>query len=164
MQRGRTIRSLVAILLATNIILTEKATPAMAATHGCYGASCNGLDPTGRCDGDARTVAATDVQDGMLELRWSPSCTANWGRYTNYRRTAIMLAAQGWYIWPHIEAYLPDGSMRVGPVNHNIGPGESSWSTMVDGRGPACTRVHIKHVTLQHDHEESFGWQWGPCV
>ncbi|MFJ9775500.1 DUF2690 domain-containing protein [Kitasatospora sp. NPDC101157] len=52
------------------------AAPASAATS-CYASSCTGLDPAATtCAGDAITVS----QNGPLELRYSPSCRAIWGR------------------------------------------------------------------------------------
>ncbi|MGW2373192.1 MULTISPECIES: DUF2690 domain-containing protein [Kitasatospora] len=50
--------------------------PASAATN-CYASGCNGLDPAATtCADDAVTVSTS----GSLELRYSPSCRAAWGR------------------------------------------------------------------------------------
>ncbi len=71
------------VVLGVSLSTLVAANPAHATTNGCYGASCNGRDPSGLCD-DGVTVAAMHVNMGMLELRYSPSCKSNWGRYTPY--------------------------------------------------------------------------------
>ncbi|MFD7454292.1 DUF2690 domain-containing protein [Kitasatospora sp. NPDC059827] len=56
------------------------AAPASAATS-CYASSCNGLDPASTtCANDAITVSTNTT----LELRYSPSCRAAWGRIKQY--------------------------------------------------------------------------------
>lgn len=51
----------------------------------CYGDYCSGEDPLAtNCAADAVTLSATDAYNGRLELRWSPSCKTEWGRYTQY--------------------------------------------------------------------------------
>ncbi|MFE2968243.1 DUF2690 domain-containing protein [Streptomyces sp. NPDC059340] len=56
--------------------------PAASAATSCLGSTCNGLNPANTtCQNDARTV-----QDGAfrgVELRYSPSCRAAWGRFPN---------------------------------------------------------------------------------
>src|SRR5476649_1249641 len=86
---SRWMRLAAGLVMALGIALfVAPASPAHAATHGCYGASCTGLDPTGRCDSDAYTVASIAINAdngvylGQLDLRYSPSCAANWGRFT----------------------------------------------------------------------------------
>lgn len=76
----------IAIVTATLLLLVAPRA-ADAATGGCYGAGCNGLNPMGRCNSDAITVRSIPVQDGILDLRYSPSCKANWGRYNPYWRS-----------------------------------------------------------------------------
>lgn len=36
------------------------------------------------CATDAVTVAALQLDDGRLEVRWSPTCQTNWARYQQY--------------------------------------------------------------------------------
>lgn len=80
---------LVAIPLAAALgagLLCVQVLPAVAA--GCYASSCNGDDPvqTG-CSVNAVTVGQGPVVDwttgkqiGTVQLRWSKTCQANWGR------------------------------------------------------------------------------------
>jgi hypothetical protein len=145
---------------------TTIAMPTVANAAACYGASCNGLDPTGRCDSDAKTVGAMDVTDGMLELRWSPSCAANWGRYTPYWRTVAAYRGanppHGIGIWALVTVWNP-GSQSYGSAhNSDVNPFASSWSQMTDGRGTACTGVEVIH-TYGNGDNQSQGWTWGPC-
>lgn len=76
----RTIGALVtsAALLGFGLVT---APPASAATS-CYAASCNGLNPAATiCQNDARTVAESGDPMGAMELRYSPTCRAAWGRF-----------------------------------------------------------------------------------
>jgi hypothetical protein len=156
------LRVVVFLLLATVVSVTTltAASPAQAATHGCYGSGCNGLDPAGRCDGDAMTVGAMHVNNGMLELRWSPSCVANWGRYTPYGNDALWLAAHGNSIYARVTVWNP-GKSSYG-VAHSPNFYGSSWSKMTDGTLLACTGVEVFHIG-DHADMTSLGWQWGPC-
>lgn len=97
--------------MAIQAVVAVKA-PAMAAPS-CYGASCNGLDPNGRCTNDAKTVASTAVKDGMLELRYSDSCKANWGHYTMYWRTALTFVRVNSGMHARVTAWNP-GEPSVG--------------------------------------------------
>jgi hypothetical protein len=143
---------------------TTIAMPTVANAAACYGASCNGLDPTGRCDSDAKTVGAMNVTDGMLELRWSPSCAANWGRYTPYQRTitayALMNPPIG--IWVRITVWNPRTQSYSTAHNADLNAYASSWSQMTDGTLLACTGIEVLHIFGYGDHE-SQGWAWGPC-
>ncbi|MEU7553865.1 DUF2690 domain-containing protein [Streptomyces sp. NPDC044571] len=66
-------------LLVAGALQAPAAFAAPAATS-CLGASCNGLNPANTtCQSDARTVK-TGPFIGM-ELRYSPSCRAAWGRF-----------------------------------------------------------------------------------
>ncbi|WP_343239996.1 DUF2690 domain-containing protein [Streptomyces sp. SID12488] len=61
--------------------------PAASAATSCLGSTCNGLNPANTvCQNDARTV-----KDGPfrgVELRYSPSCRAAWGRFPDAPRDA----------------------------------------------------------------------------
>src|SRR5688572_13453469 len=98
-----------AIVAATATLVTTSA-PATAAA--CYGASCNGLDPEGLCGHDARTVGAMDVGngDGMLELRWSPGCVANWARFTPNRIREYTYMLSGVGIYARVTVWNPDAA------------------------------------------------------
>lgn len=160
--RKKVVAALLAAMVTTTTLSVVTASPAAAATGGCYGASCNGLDPTGRCDGDARTVADLPVTDGMLQLRWSPSCAANWGRYTPYSRTVTSFATMGIGIWARVTVWNPGAPSYGTAHNAALNIYESSWSLMTDGRPTACTGVEVVHTGSNGDYT-STGWTWGPC-
>jgi hypothetical protein len=154
----------VVLALMPAISVTVAASPAEAAA--CYGASCNGLNPEGRCSHDAKTVGAMDVGDGMLELRWSPSCVANWGRFTTYWRTESFMSATGRGIWARVTVWNPGGPSQ-GTAYHAQWLPQSTYSRMTNGRLQACAGVEILHYDRTSsgavDTPESTGWWWGPC-
>lgn len=160
----RVVAALIAILMAVGLTTVAAPTPAQASA--CSGASCNGLDPEGHCNHDAKTVKAMEVTDGILELRWSPSCEANWGRYTPYWRTiSAYIAANpphGIGIWARVTAWNPGGQSYGSAHDSDINPFASSWSQMTDGRPTACTGIEVVHVYGNGDNQ-SQGWTWGPC-
>jgi Protein of unknown function (DUF2690) len=176
--RSRVPRSL-AFLVAAVLGLAAAgfvASPAHAATGGCYGASCTGLDPTGRCDGDAYTVHSIAINSaalylGQLDLRYSPGCAANWGRFTTAsgaRDITLWFANQPIPFGGRVTAWNPGGPSQQ-PVQSNYTCGSapfascSFWSRMVDGRGTACTGV--EPITESYPNGvESQGWYWGPCA
>lgn len=136
-------------------------TPASARTGGCYGASCKGLNPSGLCD-DGITIASVGVKDGALDMRYSRSCAANWGRYTPYARNAGskgLLGGTG--IYARVTVWNPGGP-SYGLAYSAPGITGSSWSQMTDGRFRACTGVEVVYV-LGLGNYESQGWAWGPC-
>ncbi|ALO99722.1 hypothetical protein SHL15_8789 [Streptomyces hygroscopicus subsp. limoneus] len=77
-------KHLATVLLGTGALLAGglvAAPSASAATH-CLGSSCNGLNPgKTTCAADARTVAEGAGPVTAMELRYSPSCRAAWGRF-----------------------------------------------------------------------------------
>ena len=160
--RQRTLSILAIFLFALGTTCIAP-TPAYAAP-ACYGASCTGLDPEGRCSHDAQTVRAIHVTDGMLNLRWSPSCAANWGRYTPYSRTvttySLMNPPIG--IWARVTVWNPGEASQGSAHNASLNIYESSWSLMADGTKKACTGVEILY-TFGNGDNESQGWTWGPC-
>lgn len=134
-------------------------TPALAAP--CSGASCHGLDPDGRCSADAVTVNSMEVRDGLLELRYSPSCKANWGRYTMWVRNAATYLRFGAGMHARVTAWNP-GEPSAGTAHMaDVNPFASSWSQMVDGTKAACTGVELTHIN--GSDWEHYGWTWGPC-
>jgi hypothetical protein len=161
-------RMVAALLVALGIITATAViipTPAQAAA--CYGASCNGVDPDGRCNGeDSKTVGAMDIRgEGLLELRWSPSCVANWGRFTLYEQTQWGYMLSGITMHARVTVWNPD-SPSYGTAHRATFLGGSSWSYMTDGRPKACTGVEIVHVYGSESGSLDFqsqGWTWGPC-
>ncbi len=150
------------LVLGVAVGVTTVAGSAQAATGGCYGASCNGRDPSGLCD-DGVTVATTTVAEGLLELRYSPSCGANWGRYTPWQPNAYGYFLQGKGIYARVTVWNP-GSPSYGTAHHdmtwnNFG---SSWSQMADGTKMACTGVEVV-ITGDKGDYDSQGWDEGPC-
>jgi hypothetical protein len=73
---------LAASCLAVAAAVIIPAGPASAAV--CDGVSCNGLDPNqAGCAADAITPVPPVTDQGLtLELRYSPTCHANWARIT----------------------------------------------------------------------------------
>jgi hypothetical protein len=148
-----------------------------AATGKCYGAGCTGLDPTNRCDGDAYTVHSIAINDaamylGQLDLRYSPSCKANWGRFTTASGPRYILLSETGQPYPfggRVTAWNPGGPSQQ-PVQQYYtclsAPYSSCsfWSKMVDGRGTACTGVEPWVRTWNGSGLESRGWYWGPCA
>lgn len=145
-------------------VIVGVSSPAQAAA--CYGASCNGHNPEGLCSHDAKTVGAMHVGDGMLELRWSPSCVANWGRFTAYERTELSYHRAGRGIWARVTVWNP-GGQSYGTAYNAKWLGQSTYSHMTDGRPRACTGVEIYHYDRSDSGSvgplESTGWWWGPC-
>lgn len=129
---------LVAVAMAFAIIIAG-GVPAQAA-ESCYGAGCNGIDPEGTsCTEDAYSVLAMDVQgDGMLELRYSPSCKANWGRFSVYTRADLFGAVSGTAI-SHADLYV----WNLDQPLYGVAEGSTWWTTMVDGTIIACTGVEL---------------------
>jgi hypothetical protein len=174
---SRLLRWVIALVMAAAGMLVIPAVPAAAAaTGGCYGASCTGLDPTNRCDGDAYTVRSIAIVSygqsaGQLDLRYSPSCKANWGRFTaasGPRETAQWLLGWPTPIGGRVTAWNPGGPSQQ-PVQRTVVSlsfrGYSTWSRMVDGRGMACTGVEPYFGdSSPSGHVESRGWFWGPCA
>ncbi|MFI7172251.1 DUF2690 domain-containing protein [Rhodococcoides fascians] len=142
--------------------------------------TCWGQDPMAmHCDDDAQTVAQDGVVDevgsewGLIQLRYSPSCNAYWGRYTAPAGTrqilgaSMMQASAG-----RVTAWVP-GMESIPTAGSNPGPGGSSWSGMVAdiGRG-VCTGVEVVLSDANGDpghmpgapSRETLPWYWGPCV
>jgi hypothetical protein len=118
-------------LVTFGALLVASAAPALAAAKPaapsgtCSGAGCDGQDPqsTG-CAADAINAAVTSEGGVTLQLRYSPSCHANWAR---------MLPGQfGW----HFTVYNANGAQQ-----DSTGFGQdSTWTAMVDGnvKAEAC--------------------------
>jgi hypothetical protein len=169
--------AITAILIAIIGLMLVPASPARAAaTHGCFGAGCTGLDPTNRCDGDAYTVHSIAINSGMylgqLDLRYSPSCKANWGRFTSASGPRYVLLAETGQSYPfggRVTVWNPGGPSQQTVQKYYTCLGApytscSFWSRMVDGRGTACTGVEPWTRTMNGNGPESRGWFWGPCA
>lgn len=158
------------------VLAAPASSAATSGTGQCNGASCTGLDPTGRCDGDAYTVRSIAIiaegqYAGQLDLRYSPSCRSNWGRFTAPTGIRDILAGS---MGPvplsgRVTAWNPGGPSQQ-PVQGDVRSfslkGYSTWSGMVDGRGLACTGVEpfFHDPSSQSGDVESRGWFWGPCA
>ncbi|MEV6979019.1 DUF2690 domain-containing protein [Kitasatospora sp. NPDC093806] len=82
---NRAVRLLIGSAAAAMALAGLAAPTASAATPqvtaGCSGLSCFGLDPVNAgCGADAYTVESVGSAKGTIELRYSPSCKANWAR------------------------------------------------------------------------------------
>ncbi len=96
--RHRFVLFVIGILLtSTNLLIHPSVATAQAITATCYGASCNGLDPsTTGCRDDARMVASRRVGWATVYRYYSPACNAYYSRVyqsdTYYPITAYMEA------------------------------------------------------------------------
>lgn len=180
----RVLAALVSGALLACLALMATPVSASAATGGCYGASCNGLDPAGRCDGDAITVAGKDIGSGVIQLRYSKSCAANWGRYYPYQTGAYGKTATGIGHIARVTVWNP-GKTSYGAAHFETSllGYAPSWSQMVDGTKPACTGVGITSSGMFQGYGskpridanpeavednpplewEDEVWNWGPC-
>ena len=77
-------KTLMAMVLGAAVVAGGAAlAPAAVAQPAvsCYGAGCNGKDPArAGCNADAKTVGTGSSWEGVVYLRYSPSCHANWAR------------------------------------------------------------------------------------
>lgn len=164
--------SAIAIGVAATSFLSNPS-KAEAGIGGCAGwkGECNGKDPMGLCDSDAQTVASvaisaheTNVYLGQLELRYSDSCKANWGRFSMASGPRELIAktldrpraTNG-----RVTVWNP-GSQSYGVVGKNA---LTYWSAMTDGSKAACTGVEAYSATgYSAPDTKSNGWTWGPCV
>ncbi|MEU3561882.1 DUF2690 domain-containing protein [Kitasatospora sp. NPDC006786] len=102
-------------------------------TAGCYGSSCNRQDPVDMgCSTDAYTVESVASTLGTIELRYSPSCRANWARISG--------ASNGQ------EFYVYNESLVV--WWHAIG--STGYGDMVDGSGKARACISSGACTGWH--------------
>ncbi len=174
------VTALVILLLAVGVTVAQQQPTSslqialVANTSGCYGASCHSKNPSRLCD-DGITVASKAVVDGMLELRYSPSCKSNWGRYTPYWNTATGYTATGTTLHARVTAWNPNGpsvnSAHSDTTWYQFG---TSWSQMVDGTKAACTGVELRYSGEEWKSGQTYHnnpptgwddklWQWGPC-
>jgi hypothetical protein len=140
-------------------------TEVSASRPACYGVGCTGLNPMGRCDSDAKTIGAMDINgDGMLQLRWSRKCNASWGRFSTYTR-----AVKHGLTHTRAAAWNPGGKSQ-GWAGTQYGPwGEAThWTKMVTGTKRSCTGIELiwgePSLLGHYTTPRSLGWFWGPCV
>ncbi len=105
-------------------IASAQATHTQAAAHpakqhvSCSGEGCDGLNPeTAGCAADAYTVQTAVFANSFVQLRYSPTCGANWGRVIS--RVGL--------------AYLVIRSQRIDGLTYTFGGGNYyyAWSAMV---------------------------------
>ena len=116
---------------------------------------------------------------GEMELRYSPSCAANWARFSDYGRAPASVAVAQLTVWnPGAQSYGLAGNIIM------IWPWDSSyWSKMTDGTKKACMGMEWKvgagkvssnvgdssWESYNHgsgapsDYSDSSAWTWGPC-
>ncbi|MFE6056064.1 DUF2690 domain-containing protein [Kitasatospora sp. NPDC056446] len=134
---NRTFGILFGLAAAATALTGLSAPTASAATHqvtgGCYGSSCDDKDPvdTG-CSADAFTVDSASSALGTVELRYSPSCRANWARiYDTSYGQAFWVQSEHNYVQWHAK-------------------GATGYSDMVDGSGPARACIPPETCTVWH--------------
>lgn len=111
-------------VLAMGLIVVG--TPAAHAVS-CSGDRCSGQDPqaTG-CSVGGYTVASKSFPNGILEIRWSPTCKTNWARMTVY--------PIGWKILTPIPIQLAaiQDTGYVEWKSYSAGSGEGTfWTNMI---------------------------------
>lgn len=162
-------------LMGTNAASSE------TARKTCYGASCIGLNPYDFCGQDAITVAYSNAEApgagyaGLLELRYSPSCAANWGRFTITDGTFFgdILDAAGvgspTPLYGRLTVWNP-GEPSQPHIAESLDSKEGSiWTYMVDGTKKACVGVEPFYLDAKFGiwaskKYHSGGWIWGPCM
>ncbi|MEU3570327.1 DUF2690 domain-containing protein [Kitasatospora sp. NPDC036755] len=125
-------------LAAAATALTGLTAPTASATTtqvtaGCYRSSCNGQDPVDMgCNTDAYTVESAWSEYGTIELRYSPSCKANWARLSG--------GTKGQWFWVENASTSQWWEAK----------GSDSFGNMVDGSGPARACLQQGACTGQH--------------
>jgi prepilin-type N-terminal cleavage/methylation domain-containing protein len=84
-RRGFTLLELLVSLVVLSILLGIAIPSYLAVVKerlpGCKAATCTGLDPKEqRCDRSVRTLAIADLEESLLELRYSVLCRSSWAR------------------------------------------------------------------------------------
>ncbi|MFI6449092.1 DUF2690 domain-containing protein [Kitasatospora sp. NPDC050543] len=134
---NRTAKVLVGLAAAATALAGLAAPTASAATPrvtaGCYGSSCTDKDPMDMgCNTDAYTVESGRSAKGTIELRYSPSCKANWAR--------IYDASGGQAFWVENASAVALWHAR----------GATGYSDMVDGSGVARACIFGGPCTAWH--------------
>ncbi|MFD9271582.1 DUF2690 domain-containing protein [Streptomyces goshikiensis] len=134
---NRTVGVLIGLAVAATALgglapLTASAATARV-TVGCYGPSCADKDPVDMaCSTDAYTVDSASSALGTVELRYSPSCKANWAR--------IYDASYGQAFWVESEHDYVQWHAK----------GATGYSDMVDGSGLARACIPPDTCTAWH--------------
>lgn len=105
-----------------------------AIAAGCDGAGCNGKDPIAMgCASDAYTPSGAYINtpEGHTELRYSPSCHANWARITNSSPGS----------WFYVQNYNGDSQQYYVPSGYN-----NAYTDMVNGYPLARAGDHYNHT------------------
>ncbi|MFF1906453.1 DUF2690 domain-containing protein [Kitasatospora sp. NPDC058218] len=134
---NRTARVLLGLAAAATALTGLAAPTASAATPqvtaGCYGSSCADKDPVDMaCSTDAYTVDSASSALGTVELRYSPSCKANWAR--------IYDASYGQVFWVESQNDFVQWHAQ----------GATGYSDMIDGSGPARACIPSYTCTVWH--------------
>lgn len=171
----RKLLSLIAALPAilVGLLVLGPSAPASAAEPpDCYGFTCADLDPAStNCVNDAKTIGAMNVNgDGMLELRWSRSCNASWGRFSTYRRAELYgsLTDSG-ISYARVTAWNPYHESKPVAGSAYDGLTHTWWTAMVSGSVRSCTGVELVAQdgsptgNRWYTANRSLGWTWGPC-
>ena len=98
-----------------------------ASAAPCYGSTCTGQSPT-LCSSDAtslivRDFTAENSAHFRVEVRYSRTCNAAWGRLTVWSGTNVGFALSAW---------------NPGSASQGLdGPG-ATWTRMIDGTPQDC--------------------------
>lgn len=147
---------------AAGTIVSTQLTASAAPTSSCYGSSCTDLDPSKTtCQNDAVTIWSTYAKPpgeatpgngyGVLDMRYSSSCHANWVRFTawggiggildNLFALTAGVDARPW-IWRDGVANYPRGTAGRSPITA-LTAGTSTWTAMITADGRTCMSADI---------------------
>lgn len=164
-------------LLAALTVVPSTAAEA-SSSPSCYGQTCDGKDPAAtNCTEDNHTIYSKEaivdgVSYGVVELRYSPSCYANWVRFAPWGGLRGLLgtvtggevSGKPW-IW---RLGVPN-SLRGG-INESSPAGLSApttWTSMVTAEGTTCWSVQIYYTESSTSGEGGrnvLGTYDAPCV
>jgi len=167
--------ALVAMISVLGFVAVPAATA--SATPSCYGASCEGRDPSAtNCVNDAYTILSRNAVTpagnwGNLELRYSPSCYSNWVRFTPWYGIRAWLggisgglvAGNPW-IW---RAGVANSLRGVIGSSGTFGFGNTNWTSMTTAAGTTCSSVGVYYTepsSSGQGERRSLGTYDAPCI
>lgn len=151
-----------AVAVAVVALLAPAAANADSPT--CHGDSCTDLDPAQtNCVDDATTIWSTNATTpmqrddgnttglGVLEMRYSAACHANWVRFTNWAgvdETVAMFLSQSQnggspWIWRQDSDSAPRGSADNSGRTLSLSSEVSNWTSMISADGTTCMSVDL---------------------
>lgn len=124
-------------LIAGMGLMAAMPAPADAAAR-CSGNSCTGKNPAAyTCANDARTVKSDAVLGPVVQLRYSPSCRAAWGRVQGGRRGDKVEIRNRNHAYYSVKVHAGKSSAFTPMVNDKA---TTAWTCLVRPNGnEVCT-------------------------